>query len=288
MKYWTILTAALLAVFAQLAVSAEARDQFNQKEAVTVLPGKAYIFFRANDRRELQFIREVTPGQESAWQAERTRAFERVRERYQRRVAEYQHAVENCRGRPEPCLNMDRPTPVTDENFAFAPPELDNIVSVERGPQFTRAGDDVTYLIAVEPGSYVFYGAITRVPNGVSVGFCLCMGSVRFETRAGQIVDLGAVRFPDDAALNARASQPGAPRVPTAQIVPYDPAMGRPDRLAGLTIVPAELRAADKVPLYLGILIDRHPAVAGVLRYERDRVIDERTGAAPVPLTTGH
>lgn len=287
MRLWTIVTAALLAVATQFA-AAEARDQFNQKDAVTLDPQKAYIFFRAADRRELQFLREVTPEQQAAWLHERAAALQRARERYVRRAAEYRRAAETCRGRPEPCLNMERPTPVTEENFAFAAPEMDNFVSVERGPQFTRVGDDVTYLIAVPPGSYVFYGAITRVPNGTSAGFCLCMGSVRFAAQAGQIVDLGEVRYPEDAALNARASQPGAPRVPTAQIVAYAPPMARPDRLAGLPVAAVELRAADRMPNYFGILIDRHPAVPGVLRYERGRVIDERTGTDPVPLTPGH
>lgn len=283
MRIWTILATALLVVTAQFAATAEARDQFNQKDAVSVDPQKAYIFFRANDRRELQFVREVTPEELTAWQAERAEALARAQHRYERAASEYRRAVETCRDRPPPCLTMDRPTPVTNENFAFPPPEADNFISVERGPQFTRVGDDSTYLIAVPPGSYVFYGPMIRA-GATAAGFCMCMGSVRFTARAGQIVDLGEVRFPDQDVLNARASRPDAPRTPTAVFHPYAPSMTRPDRLAGLPVVEAEWRAADKMPNYFGVLIDRHPEVPGVLRYVRDRVIDDRTGTDPVPL----
>lgn len=283
MRFWATLATALLVVAVQLGGAAEARDQFNQKDAVSVDPQKAYIFFRANDRREVQFLREVTPEELAAWRTARAEALARAQQRYERQASEYRRAVETCRNRPPPCLTMDRPTPVTTENFAFAPPEADNFVSVERGPQFTRIGDDATYLIAVAPGSYLFYGPMVRA-GATAAGFCMCMGSVRFTARAGQIYDLGEIRYPDQDLLNARAQRPDAPRTPTAVIHPYIATMARPDRLNGLPVVPAEWRAGDKVPNFFGVLIDRHPAVPGVLRYERDRVIDERTGTDPEPL----
>lgn len=283
MKLWTIPISALLVVATQFVAHAAARDQFNQKDAVTIDPQKSYIFFRARGKMELQFLREVTAEERAAWNAARAEALARARERYERQAVNYRRAVENCRGRPEPCLLMDRPEPVTEQNFAFTPPERDNIVSMRRGPQFSRgAGDDYTFLLAVPPGTYAFYGPVTNGGNGF-VGFCMCMGSLRFEARAGQIVDLGEISYPQVRELNARATRPGAPAVPSAEIRPYDPAMPRPARLAGLPVVPAAFRAADKMPNYFGILIDRHPPVPGVLRYQRDRVIDERTGGDPAP-----
>ena len=105
------------------------------------------------------------------------------------------------------------------------------------------------------------------------------MGSVRFEARAGQIMDLGEMRYPA-----ADATLPVGVHVSSVQMVPYASSMTRPDRLNGLPVVPAEWRAAEKMPNYFGVLIDRHPAVPGVLRYQRDRVIDDRTGTGPVSL----
>jgi hypothetical protein len=285
MKFWTILMTALLVVAAQFAATAEARDQFNQKEAVTVDPQKSYIFFRSHEKIELQFLREVTPEEHAAWVAARETALARAQQRYERAASEYRRAVETCRNVPPPCLNMERPTPVTNENFAFSPAEADNFVSVTRGPQFTRAGDDYSFLVAVPPGTYALYGPVTIAGNG-AVGFCLCMGSVRFEARAGQIMDLGEIRYPANEGLRRHTPGPAGTHTASVEIMPYAASMTRPDRLSGLPIVPAELRAANKMPNYFGVLIDRHSAVPGVLRYERDRVIDDRTGTDPVPLVS--
>lgn len=284
MKFWTILTATLLVVAAQFAATANARDQFNQKDAVSVDPQKSYIFFRSHDKIELQFLREVTPEENSAWQAARATALARAQEHYERQASEYRRAVETCRNVPPPCLTMDRPVPVTNENFAFAPAEADNFISVSRGPQFSRSADDeYTFLVAVPPGTYAFYGPVTVTGNG-AVGSCMCMGSVRFEARAGQIVDLGQIRYPGNEAIRGHATIPIGVHVSAAEILPYAPTMTRPDRLNGLPVVAAEWRAADKMPNYFGVLVDRHPAMQGVLRYQRDRVIDDHTGADPVSL----
>ncbi len=283
MRFWTILTAALVVIAAQFAATAEARDQFNQKDAVSINPQKSYIFFRTRQKMELQFLREVTPEEHAAWVTARSAALVRAQEHYERQSSEYRRAVETCRNVPPPCLTMERPVPVTDETFAFAPAESDNFVSVRRGPQFSRTGeDDYTYLVAVPPGTYALYGPVTVTGNG-AVGFCLCMGSVRFEARPGQVMDLGEVRYPASEGLRAQG-QSAAAHTSSVQVVPWDPAMARPDRLNGLPVMAAEWRAAEKMPNYFGVLIDRHPAVPGLLRYQRDRVIDDRTGADPVSL----
>lgn len=283
MRFWTIFVTALLVGLVQFATTAEARNQFNQTDVISIDPQKAYFFFRANDRREVQFLREVTPEELAAWRAARAEALARAVQRYEREERSYRQEVEFCREQPPGCIRVLRPTLVNDANFPYPPPEANNFVSVERGPQFTRVGDDNTYLVTVPPGSYIFYGPVFR-SGDQAAGFCMCMGSLRFTARAGQIVDLGEIRFPDQDVQNARATRPDAPRTATAEIRPYQPTMTRPDRLAGSPVVPAEWRAADKMPNYFGVMIDRHPPVVGILRYYRDRVIDDRTGTDPVPL----
>ena len=282
MRIWTILATALLVAGSQFVAHAAERNQFNQKDVVTVDPQKTYIFFRSRQKMELRFVRAVDAREQAEWEAARAVALVRARERYQRQAANYESAVRRCRGVPEPCINSDRPEPVTDRNFGFPPPEVDNFSWVSRGPQFTRAGDDYTYLLTVPPGNYTLYGQIASGANGAVVGTCLCMGSVRFEAPAGQIVDLGEIRYPAAEALRGRATIPMGTRLSSVEVVPYAPSMPRPDRLAGRPVVPAELHAADKMPNYFGILIDRLPAIPGVLGYRRDRVIDERTGQALV------
>jgi hypothetical protein len=264
MKIGKILAAALLVGGEQLAGEAQARDQLNQTDPVVVAPQTAYLFVRTQTRLPLTFMREVSPAELTEWRAARAEALARAREHATRLFRQYQRAVTACEGRPAPCVNMAMPTAVTDENFAFTPPEADNFVSLNPGRLFMRNGDgDFGYFIAVQPGTYMLYGALALAGN-VS-GTCLCMGSVRFEARAGQITDLGLIN--SDVAVR-----------------PYEPGMARPDRLNGHPVVAAEWRAAGKVSNFFGILINRHPQLPGVLSYRRDRVIDERTGTDPVSL----
>jgi hypothetical protein len=273
MRFRTILAAALLVAAAQFAAAAAARDQFNQKDAVTIDPQKSYIFYRARSRLPVRFIREASPEEIVAWRAERAAALVRAQAGYERDVARYRLAVRtcetrSCRDRPEP------PVRATEENFDFPPPEADNFLLVASGPQFSRDGEESSYLVAVPPGTYAIYGSSGMLATGVA-HMCQCMGTVRFAAPAGQVVDLGMIRFPyNDAGLRV---------IEAPTIAPYTPAMARPPRLNGLPVIPAELRAADKIPNYLGGMINRHPALPGVLRYERDRVIDDRTGRAPAP-----
>jgi hypothetical protein len=282
MKRRVLLVSLLLAIAAPLAGAAQAQNQLGGRAAVTIDPQKSYIFFRAPEKIELIFLRQVTPEQLPLWRAARAEALRRAVERYSRAQLDYDRAVRACEGRPQPCLTVRRPTPVTEENFYYPPPETAKFVPVSTGPQFTQAeGGGYTYLIEVPPGIYTLYGSVTSGSYGLA-GFCLCMGSLRFETRAGQIADVGEIRYAADEARQVQ-HLPTVGRVRSIEIVPYAPTMTRPAQLANLPVAPAVLRAADKLPNYLGVFIDRHPAVPGLLRYARDRVIDDRTGQAAAP-----
>jgi len=284
MRVRVILAIGLLLAAVQFADRAEAREQLNQNDAVNVDPQKSYIFFRTRERLALQFLREVTPEEHAQWVAARAVALVAAQRRYERAAMQYRGEVEYCSDRPPPCMRLERPTPVTDENFAFTPAEADNFVAVSQGPQFTRAGEDeYTYLVAVPPGTYILYGQVVIGGNGAA-GVCLCMGSVRFEARAGQIMDLGEIRYPATDIQRRRSQAVPGVRPAAVEIVPYAASMPRPERLNNRPVVPAEFRASGKMPNYFGILIDRHPAMPGVLRYQRDRVIDDRTGNDPVSL----
>jgi hypothetical protein len=274
MRVPTLLAAALLVTTVQT-VAADARDQFNQKDAVTIDPQKSYIFYRGRFPSPLRFMRETSPAEEVAWRAERAEALARAQAAYERQAARPRATTGACETRS--CRGRGAQTvPPTEENFYFPPPEVDNFVLVAHGPQFSRDSEGVSYLIAVPPGTYVVYGVTITLPTGV-LSVCQCMGSVRFDAPPGQIVDLGVIYYPRvDAGIRVNFIDAPAVR-------PYAPAMTRPARLNGLPVIAAELRAADKMPNYFGGIIDRHPAMPGILRYERDRVIDDRTGQAPTP-----
>jgi hypothetical protein len=177
--------------------------------------------------------------------------------------------------------------------FLRAPAEADRVVlerdmaAIGRNPPFTKEADDsYTFLIAVAPGTYTFYGQRDLTATGW-FGVCMCMGSLRFEAPAGQIVDLGTMTYPGLEATGANGAHGFAfteTGRPSIAIVPPADGASLPARLAGLPVVRARFRAADKMPNYLSLYVDRHPALGGVLGYERDRVIDAQTGR-PVDAT---
>jgi hypothetical protein len=135
------------------------------------------------------------------------------------------------------------------------------------GRRFTSGREGGSFLREVEPGSYILYGGI-GTSGGVHLGLCLCMGSVRFEARAGQITDIGEIRYPER----------GAPLPAGFTLVPYNASMRIPAQLISLPRVPAEIHAAGKMPNYFGVGIGRHNPVPGILAYRRDQPIDVRTG----------
>jgi hypothetical protein len=280
MKLGTLIAAALLVALFQ-ADAGLARDQLGQNDAVVINPQRAYIFYRTSRKLPVTFLREVDEAALAAWRGAREQALQRARQHYQRDVADYESAVQHCRGIPEPCINRIRPVDPT-ASFAFPAPEMDRFVTMNGGPQFTHDGSGYTYLRAVEPGTYILYGQMLLAPNGAALGVCLCMGSVKFAAEAGRIVDLGTLGFP------RAGDEPGGPvephHVASVRLVPPAASAALPDRLAHLPVVQAELHGADKLPNFFGIEIDRMSPLPGVLGYRRDLVIDERTGQ---PATSG-
>lgn len=255
------------------------RAQFGQSDAVVLNPQKSYIFFRAVRRENVFFVRDVSEAERSAWGTERAKAYEKARARYlkelviwEREDRDYRKAGGKSSGLPLPI----RPDPVTPETFDYPAPEVSNMRAALAGPQFTKAKDSYSYLLAVEPGTYTLYGQMEFTENG-PVGTCLCMGSLKFAASAGQIVDLGEIHFP---ALEAsEAERATRRRLPSHALVPFNSSMAVPERLAGLPLVPADFHAAGKMPNFYGTLIDRLPAIPGILAYQRDRAIDLKTEA---------
>jgi len=286
MRTGLLLAGALLALACN-AGAAQARNQLGARDPIVVDPQKSYIFYRSHERLPLRLLREVSPAQRTAWEQQRARSLERARSAYPGRLREWQRLQAECRGSQAPaCLNRDteRPIEPTEANFTIPPPELDNFLDISPGPQFTRNDHDYTYLMTVDPGTYTVYGQIVVTSQAGGTGICLCMGSVRFEAPAGRIVDLGELHYPIAEALAAgQIVTPGISPLTSHAIVPPTDAMARPERLAGLPVQPAEFRAADKMPNYFGVQISRLAPIPGVLGYERDRVIDLRTGRPVEP-----
>lgn len=158
------------------------------------------------------------------------------------------------------------------------PYPIDVNMTVTFGPKsfFDRTGGpdgSFTYLIEVEPGEYTYLGPMIVTTHGPAPGECYCMGSVKFEARAGQITSLGdflSLGWADRKALMQttidHASLPDRPAVPTDWSVP--------ESLAQYPYAKAQLRAAGRRDNFFNALVGRIPPVPGVLAYDRDVVID--------------
>ena len=184
-------------------------------------------------------------------------------------------------------LARELPGTVSRERDA-APPRFDPqaplIRTDSRYPYVDDAGPR-TYLIAVPPGTYTIV-AITfkRMP---AIGTCLCMGTVRFDARAGALNDLGYLigaleDYPTNVPELARyTGSPHwthtAPALAIMAVRPPTEAMAVPATLNSLPLVRAEYRAVAKFPNYFRTMINRVPAIPGILAYEGDRAIDLRS-----------
>lgn len=262
----------------------ELEQQLDADATVNADPGRSYIFFRTKRRMGVLFQRALSAVER---EAEAAQAMVLAQERYQEMLAEYRRVNEACLADSSPVrCRRTRWAPVapTPESALDELEPDRHLEIVYRNPVFSQeANGDYTYLLPVHPGTYILYGQRDGVGGGW-VGVCLCMGSLRFDVAAGEVADLGTITYP---ALDAAAAREATDSAfmdggrPSMAVVLPGPDTIVPARLSGLRIVPARLRAADKMPNLFGLYIDRHPALAGVLNYERDRVIDLAPAPAP-------
>jgi hypothetical protein len=250
-----------------------------------VRPTPGYILYRVQRRMGVLFRREMSPAEETA---ELAAAREEMRRGHQEQVAQWEELDTYCRSHNERALRCDyrgpRPAEIEETTEALLDPDS-MVVSVDRRDSAAEVGGSYIYLVEARPGTYALYGQ-RDMDGDHPVGVCLCMGSLRFEVTVGQVVDIGTITFPGLDAANARASERQAMTTATENsivLVPPQPDSAPPAIVGDRPFQRAVLRAAEKQDNYYGLYIDRHPAVPGVLRYERDRVIDERTGQPPTP-----
>lgn len=280
MRRLSLAIAAAAALLVPVAAPAQVVRQFTRKDlTIQVEPNLAYIFYRTQAQVPMIFIREPNASDWAVWRGARSAALDKALKKYQKEYRSWQSAAkqwdntaENMRG------GVSRPVkPVmpTDDNFAFPTIEMSTMTEGRISPAFFKEKPVFGFLIAVPPGTYMIYGSVMAF-GGNMVGVCMCMGTVKFEARAGEIVDLGIFAVPGVPVGTRPAPVPAYSKPPQTEIRPFDGPP--PARFAGLTVRPAEYYAAGKLPNYFGVTIDRLAPMQGVLGYRRDRIIDQRTG----------
>jgi hypothetical protein len=281
MRFATLIAGALALGLAAPAAAEKLKPDVAEYKAIelknivsgkaAINPAKAYIYIRSPQYRTNGIFMK-TPGPEeianyeTKWREE----FAEAKADYPKKLARYNAAKEA--GRPP----KDKPEEPTEKSFAIDPIDLRMIVPF--GPQFvfdkTDAPDkNFSYLIEVEPGEYTYLGPLFYLPGAPVAGTCYCMGSVKFEAKAGQITSLGdflgqgwASRAAMEAATVVREMLPDRPV--------KDTDWSLPESLAKYPNAKAELRAAGKRNNFLNALVGRMPPVPGVLAYDRDVPID--------------
>jgi hypothetical protein len=141
----------------------------------------------------------------------------------------------------------------------------DKVALVDDKPFLAEDGNVRTYLVALTPGTYVIASSPTT---------CFCLGSYRFEAKAGEIADLGTLYMGAENGSSiwpALASLHSAPEiekrgytVPDALLVePAGSATPVPAALQSLPRRPADYRPAPRFGNHGGQLINRALPLAG-------------------------
>lgn len=253
------------------------------KASVAFDPAKAYILVRSNVAMPLMLMKAPTPEDQAQYDRLRADAFAQARAKYAKKLARYQRdkaVAEEMAAHGTATPLPEAPIEPTEANFEFT--AFDLLANVPIGPlnRFAKGdGGASTYLEQVTPGTYRVYGPVGFGNQGASYGTCFCMGSVTFEARAGEIVDLGMMHMlTGDEAKPEAGDSTGI--VDSEAIAGYQFLQPAPvgaaldPRLAGQKVTPARFTPVGKRPNYYGLTIGRMPAMPGVMRYDRDRIVD--------------
>ena len=268
------MTRLILAVLAVLAVSApvhagQSVDAVQLRVAPTALaPDRAYLLLRSGKAKSGLFaiehvlVRVPSASDLAAYRAARAMAYAKELPRLQKQA----------KGGPVTLI----------EQFVFEYKSGANAFATKRSDNID-VGDLVTMLIDVPPGTYILYGTGVGSHGLVT---CNCLGTVQFEAKAGIMTDMGAL-YADK--VHGESAEPYLEDnlgksmfsygfILGQAVVPATAATPVPASLRGLPRVAAEYHAVGlfREPGAFGI--NRLAPVPGVLRYDRGRVIDDRTG----------
>jgi hypothetical protein len=285
----TFLPSALIAL--SLAVPAVAKEKapvfvetaaVKDKPAVALDPARAYVMLRSDIAVPLYLMKVPTAADQATYDKFRADALAKAHEKYVKKQAQYDAAVKEKASAPKgaalPPL-PDKPLEPTEANFQFTPFPLLAGVSIGPMNRFAKAdGGLSTYLQELTPGEYRIYGPLATAPNGGAMGSCFCMGSVAFAAKAGEIVDLGVIAAKANLSIKRPEGDSSAPMILDVPfLVPAGASVAIDPRLSGAHVVPARFRPVGKLPNYFGVTIGRIQAIPGVMRYDRDRIVDLTT-----------
>lgn len=219
---------------------------------VTPDPAMGYIFVRMPRGMTITLMRVPDAETVAAWEQDRQKALAKAIKNYPGDISTWEDDVALLKkARPKDPL-PPRPAEPTLEAVEVVPQELRDLLNIGIFRRYAKGtAFDEPFLVAVKPGTYFYAGTNTT---------CMCMGTVAFDVLPGKVTNLGATLLD---------------KTPSPSVD-----MTVPDSLKAWPVMPAELHAHGKFNNYFRVIVNRMPAIPGVLSYRRDTVIDERTGQA--------
>lgn len=244
-------------------VMAEAKDPVyvtstavGNKPVVSADPAKGYALLRSTMPTGLYLIRVPDAADLKIYTDARAAALAEERAKYPRRMKSYERDVviyERSRG-TNPAITMpEKPIEPTEKNFEYPAFETLAGATLGGGARFAKGEKGYSvYLQELKPGTYRIYGSGALL---MGVGHCYCMGSVKFDVKAGEVVDMGTLNAPDG-------------------LIPFRDGMSTDPRLSQWTVKPATFRPVGKLPNYFGVNVTRIQPIESVIAYDRDKILD--------------
>lgn len=171
------------------------------------------------------------------------------------------------------------------QSFAFDTGKMNNIYGLDLGKGFANQGTTRTFLVEVEPGTYVLAG----VANHRAMWQCFCLGTVEVQAKAGVITDLGTILIERADRPSSEPELASVTNLGTMGRIDYQLFAGaiRPLRdgaspLTGLYNIPgvaAQYRATAPFVIRSALLPNFLAPLPGVLEYRRGEVFDVKAGA---------
>lgn len=165
-------------------------------------------------------------------------------------------------------------------SFGFDTGKQNNIYGFDLGKAFAEQGTARTFLIEVEPATYVLAG----VANHRAMWQCFCLGTVEVEAKPGVITDLGTILLERADRASSEPELAGVTNLGTMARIDYQLFAGaiRPMReggaavpgLASIPVVAARYRASAPFLIQSALLPNFLSPLPGVLEYRRGEVFD--------------
>ncbi len=253
------------------------------KPQIVLDPAKAYVVVQADYQLSPLLMRRPSADEAAKHAAKRAEELAKEHDKWAKKHASWEKEMATLAKAPPSITRPKEPQEPTEDNFSW--PRYEQVHTVGIGPQnrFAKGdGGSSTYLQEVEPGEYLYYG---NVVMGLPGGICACLGTVAFKAEAGKVTSLGKLRLPWIDSLRGPKEQ----RIKTTLDLPegvtalaFAPAPFSDPRVPAAMVVAAGFTPVDRLPNWFGLEIDRVMPIEGVMRYERDKVIDLTVKPAPV------